>query len=54
MENIIKKIEELKGTLTGDIFADGEVMDEILKLEIEAGITKPNTNGFAECVGCGA
>ena len=49
------KLKELKAQLTGDIFQDGEIMDEILKLEIELGIIKPKQEGSDyECEGCGA
>lgn len=56
-EEITKKIEELKTTLIGDLFLDGETQQEIyalkklLKPEIEE---QPELDDDEDCLSCGA
>ncbi|GGZ35097.1 hypothetical protein GCM10007049_30650 [Echinicola pacifica] len=47
------KIEELKGSLTGDMFNDMEIRDQIHNLEMQLNGTKPSDSHF-DCVGCGS
>jgi len=35
MEDLFKKLEELKSSLSGDMFADMEIKEQIHKLEME-------------------
>jgi hypothetical protein len=46
-------IAVLKGKLTGDMFADMEVRDEIHNLEMQLKGVKPIDSHF-DCVGCGS
>jgi CRISPR/Cas system-associated protein Cas10 (large subunit of type III CRISPR-Cas system) len=46
-------IAALKGKLTGDMFADMEVRDEIHNLEMQLKGVKPIDSHF-DCVGCGS
>ena len=48
-----QKIEELKTQLTGDMFQDMELRDEIHNLEIKLNGTKPMDSQI-DCVGCSA
>jgi hypothetical protein len=48
-----EKIEALKSKLTGDMFADMELKDEIHNLEMKLKGVKPMNSHF-ECVGCGS
>lgn len=48
------KLSLLKSQLTGDIFADGEVMDQILEVETALGLIQPNKNSPQQCFGCGS
>ena len=48
------QLEALKGQLTGDIFGDGEVMDQILEIELKLGLIKKNSDSPQECIGCGS
>ena len=52
-EAIKLEIEELKGKLTGDMFQDMELKDEIHNLEMKLNGTKPMDSHF-DCVGCGS
>ena len=52
-EEINKKINELKNSLTGEMFADMETKEEIHQLEMELKGVKPESSYF-ECVGCGS
>lgn len=47
------KIEELKAQLTGDLFADMEIKDQIHNLEMQVNGVKPMDTHF-DCVGCGS
>lgn len=46
-------IEGLKSQLTGNMFADMAIRDEIHNLEMKLNGTKPNDSHF-DCVGCSA
>lgn len=46
-------IATLKGKLTGDMFADMEVRDEIHNLEMQLKGVKPMDSHF-DCIGCGS
>ena len=46
-------ITALKGKLTGDMFADMEVRDEIHNLEMQLKGVKPIDSHF-DCIGCGS
>ena len=46
-------IDVLKGKLTGDMFADMEVRDEIHNLEMQLNGVKPMDSHF-DCIGCGS
>lgn len=48
------ELDSLKTQLTGDIFEDGDVMDQILDIELKLGLIKKNTEGQQECFGCGS
>ncbi len=43
----------LKGKLTGEMFADMEIRDQIHNLEMQLNGTKP-VDQFIDCVGCGS
>jgi hypothetical protein len=56
MENeltIAKKIAELQAQLTGDMFADMDLKDQIHNLEMKLKGVKPMDSHF-DCVGCGS
>lgn len=53
MEDIKQQIEELKGQLTGDMFADMDLKDKIHNLEMKLNGTKPSDSAI-DCVGCGS
>jgi hypothetical protein len=48
-----KKIEELKGSLTGDMFQDMETRDQIHNLEMQLKGVKP-MDSHIDCIGCGS
>ncbi len=48
-----KEIENLKASLTGDMFKDMEVRDKIHNLEMQLKGTKPMDSHF-DCIGCGS
>ncbi len=48
-----EKIETLKSQLTGDMFADMEIKDEIHNLEMKLKGVKP-MDSHIDCVGCGS
>lgn len=52
-EELQAQIEELKATLTGDLFQDMETRDKIHNLEMKLNGVKPESSEF-ECVGCGS
>jgi hypothetical protein len=47
------QIEALKAQLTGDLFADMDIKDEIHNLEMKLNGVKPMDSHF-DCVGCGS
>jgi len=56
MENeltIAEKIAELQAQLTGDMFADMDLKDQIHNLEMKLKGVKPIDSHF-DCVGCGS
>lgn len=52
-EELKNRIESLRGKLTGDMFNDMEVRDEIHNLEMKLNGVKPMDSHF-DCVGCGS
>ena len=52
-EQIEKQIEELNGQLTGDMFADMDIKDQIHNLTMKLNGVKPMDSHF-DCVGCGS
>ncbi|MDN3603211.1 hypothetical protein QWZ00_08780 [Belliella kenyensis] len=48
-----QKIEELKASLTGDMFQDMDTRDQIHNLEMQLKGVKPMDSHF-DCVGCGS
>lgn len=52
-EQLKSRILELRGKLTGDMFQDMDVRDEIHNLEMKLQGVKPTDSHF-ECVGCGS
>ncbi|SNS32087.1 hypothetical protein SAMN06295967_10771 [Belliella buryatensis] len=48
-----KRIEELKGSLTGDMFQDMETRDQIHNLEMQLKGVKP-MDSHIDCIGCGS
>ncbi len=48
-----KRIAELKGSLTGDMFQDMETRDQIHNLEMQLKGVKP-MDSHIDCVGCGS
>ncbi len=47
------EIEKLKGSLTGDMFKDMEIRDQIHNLEMQLKGVKPMDSHF-DCIGCGS
>jgi len=52
-EELKERIKNLRTQLTGDMFSDMEVRDEIHNLEMKVNGVKPSDSHF-ECVGCGS
>lgn len=52
-DEIIKRLEELRASLTGDMLEDMNVRNEIHKLEMELNETRPQDSYF-ECENCGS
>jgi hypothetical protein len=52
-EDLVKQVEELKKSLTGNMIKDMEVRDKIHNLEMKINGTKPTDSSF-DCVGCGS
>lgn len=50
---IREAIATLKGKLTGEMFADMEIRDQIHNLEMQLNGTKP-FNQAIDCIGCGS
>lgn len=53
LEDVQAEITELEGKLTGDMFADMEIKDNIHNLKMKLNGTKP-MNQSIECEGCGS
>ena len=52
-EELKQQIQTLRDSLTGDMFNDMDVRDEIHNLEMKLNGVKPSDSHF-ECVGCGS
>lgn len=52
-EELLAKIEFLKDQLTGDMFADMEIKDEIHNLQMKVDGVKPS-DSHIDCIGCGS
>ena len=52
-ESLEKEINDLKSQLTGDMFQDMEIKDQIHNLEMKLKGVKPMDSHF-DCVGCGS
>ncbi|WP_170134454.1 hypothetical protein [Echinicola strongylocentroti] len=50
---LTEEIEKLQGSLTGDMFQDMEIRDQIHNLEMQLKGTKPIDSHF-DCIGCGS
>jgi hypothetical protein len=50
---LLEKIEALKASLVGEMFADMEAKDQIHNLQMELKGVKPEGSEF-DCVGCGS
>jgi len=53
VEHIQSQLEELKAQLTGDMFQDMDIKDQIHNLEMQVHGVKPMDSHF-DCVGCGS
>lgn len=53
LKDLDTQIAELKSQLTGDMFADMELRDQIHNLEMKRNGVKP-INSAIDCVGCGS
>lgn len=53
IKKINDEIEELKASLTGDMFKDMEIKDKIHNLEMKRDGIRPG-DSYIECVGCGS
>lgn len=53
LQELESQIAELKGQLTGDMFADMEIRDQIHNLEMKLKGVKPMDSKI-DCVGCGS
>jgi hypothetical protein len=53
LQDLNAQIEALKGQLTGDMFADMEVRDQIHNLEMKLNGVKPMDSSI-DCIGCGS
>ena len=52
-ESLSQKIESLRSQLTGDMFNDMDIKDQIHNLEMKLHGVKPMDSHF-DCVGCGS
>ncbi|MBT0809675.1 hypothetical protein KIH41_00100 [Litoribacter ruber] len=50
---IEQEIEQLKKSLTGNMFTDMDIRDQIHNLEMQLNGTKPMDSHF-DCIGCGS
>lgn len=53
MKELKEKVEELKAQLTGDMFQDMDLKDQIHNLEMQIQGVKPTDSHF-DCIGCGS
>lgn len=53
IEQLQTQLEELKSQLTGDMFQDMDIKDQIHNLEMKINGVKPMDSHF-DCVGCGS
>lgn len=53
LANLEAQIAELKAQLTGDMFSDMDIKDQIHNLEMKLNGVKPMDSHF-DCVGCGS
>lgn len=53
MTDLQKQIDELTAQLTGDMFKDMDIKDQIHNLKMKLNGVKPMDSHF-ECVGCGS
>lgn len=53
MQELHDKLAELNSQLTGDMFQDMEIKDQIHNIEMKINGTKPTDSHF-DCVGCGS
>jgi hypothetical protein len=51
--NLEQEIEDLKATLTGDMFQDMDTRDQIHNLEMKLKGVKPMDSSI-DCIGCGS
>lgn len=52
-ESLQQQINELKSKLTGDMFNDMDIKDQIHNLEMKLNGVKPMDSHF-DCIGCGS
>ena len=52
-ESLQQQIDELKAKLTGDMFSDMDIKDQIHNLEMKLNGVKPMDSHF-DCIGCGS
>lgn len=52
-ESLQQEINALKAKLTGDMFSDMEIKDQIHNLEMKLNGVKPMDSHF-DCIGCGS
>jgi len=52
-QELKETIESLESKLTGDMFQDMNIKDEIHNLEMKLNGTKPTDSHF-DCIGCGS
>lgn len=50
---LAQEIEKLKGSLTGEMFQDMDIRDQIHNLEMQLKGVKPMDSHF-DCIGCGS
>jgi hypothetical protein len=53
MSQIVDQIKELEASLTGDMFMDMDIKDQIHNLKMKRDGIKPSDSEI-ECVGCGS
>ena len=53
LENLEQEIAQLNAKLTGDMFSDMDIKDQIHNLEMKLKGVKPMDSHF-DCVGCGS